>query len=132
MRDAIVWWRDLIGLSRRIRFLILDIIGGPRLTLLKGRWFESGIIFSRILGGGEMFFLRLTLYTCAFYLCIALPIIIAELIITYRSGGFSISFIGRSSIVLFAGFWGLVWLTSFFLAFRKVFPFIWAKLVIGA
>jgi hypothetical protein len=78
-----------------------------------------------------MFFLRLTLYTCAFYVCIALPIIIVDFVITYRSG-FGVLFSGRSGIAAFAGFWGLVWLTSFVLAFRKVFPFIWAKLVIGA
>jgi hypothetical protein len=98
----------------------------PRAALL------ATIIPSRIdVGGGEMFFLRLTLYTCAFYACMALPIIIAELVITYRSG-FSVFFYGRSGIAAFAGFWGLVWLASFVLAFRKVFPFIWTKLVIGA
>ena len=78
-----------------------------------------------------MFFLRLTLYTCAFYVCIALPIIIAELVITYR-GSFGVHFFGRGGIAAFAGFWGLVWLASFVLAFRRVFPSIWAKLVIGA
>ena len=78
-----------------------------------------------------MFFLRLTLYTCAFYMCIALPMIIAELVFTYR-GGFGIFFSQRSGIAAFAGFWGFVWFVSFVLAFRRVFPCIWGKLVIGA
>lgn len=78
-----------------------------------------------------MFFLRLTLYTCAFYFAIALPIIIAELIAEFgtKSGTFAISFFGRSGIAAFASFWGVVWLSSFLLSFRKVFPFIWSKLL---
>jgi hypothetical protein len=79
-----------------------------------------------------MFFLRLTLYTCAFYLTIALPVILAELAVEYWKGSFGITFFSRSGIVAFAGFWGIVWLASFILAFRKAFPFIWAKLVTGA
>jgi hypothetical protein len=69
-----------------------------------------------------MFLLMLTLYTCTFYLCVALPIVIAELVISYRSGGFVISSFGRSAVPVFAGFWGIVWLVSFVLAFRMVFP----------
>jgi hypothetical protein len=42
-----------------------------------------------------MFFLKLTLYTLAFYLAIALPIIIAELVIEFWRGGFGITFMGR-------------------------------------
>lgn len=61
-----------------------------------------------------MFFLRLTLYTCAFYMAFALPIAAAELAITFWKG-FGISFLGRGSIAAFAGFWGLVWLISFLL-----------------
>ena len=78
-----------------------------------------------------MFFLRLTLYTCAFYLAIALPIIVAELVIEFWKGGsiFGITFMGRAGIVAFAGFWGIIWLTSFLLAFRIVFQFVWSRLV---
>jgi hypothetical protein len=77
-----------------------------------------------------MFFLRLTLYTCAFYLAIALPIMVAELVIEFwGSGSFGIAFFGRGAIAAFAGFWGIVWLTSFVLAFRIVLPFVWTKLV---
>ena len=77
-----------------------------------------------------MFFLKLTLYTCAFYLAIALPIILGELAVEFvGSGSFGISFFGRRAIVAFAGFWGIVWLASFLLAFRAVFPFFWSKLV---
>jgi len=78
-----------------------------------------------------MFFLRLTLYTCAFYFAIALPIIAAELIVEFgtKSGSFGISFFGRSGIIAFAGFWSLVWLASFLFAFRRVFPFSWSRLV---
>jgi hypothetical protein len=76
-----------------------------------------------------MFFLRLTLYTCAFYLAFTLPIAAAELAITYWKGGFGIDFIGRGGVAGFAVFWGLVWLISFVLAFRMVFPFVWSRLL---
>ena len=77
-----------------------------------------------------MFFLRLTLFTCAFYLAIALPIIFAELAVEFLgSGSFGISFFGRTGVAAFAGFWGIVWLASFLLAFRAVFPGVWSKLV---
>lgn len=78
-----------------------------------------------------MFFLRLTLYTCAFYFAIALPIIIAELAVEFwtKDGIFGIHFSGRVGIAAFIGFWGLIWLGSFLLAFHKSFPFIWARLI---
>jgi hypothetical protein len=77
-----------------------------------------------------MFFLRLTLYTLGFYLAIALPIIAVELVIEFwGNGSFGITFQGRGAIAAFAGFWGIVWLTSFLLAFRRVFPFIWSRLI---
>jgi len=77
-----------------------------------------------------MFFLRLTLYTFAFYLAIALPIIVAELVMEFwRNGSFGITFVGRGGVAAFAGFWGIVWLASFLLAFRRVFPFVWSRLV---
>lgn len=75
-----------------------------------------------------MFFLRLTLYTCALYFAFALPIIVAELVIEYWTGGFGIHFHGRGAIAVFAGFWGILWLTSFLLAFRLVFRYAWARL----
>ena len=75
-----------------------------------------------------MFFLRLTLYTCAFYIAFALPIVAVELTITYWKG-FGIHFSGRHGIVMLAGFWGLVWLVSFLLAFRIVFPYVWSRLL---
>lgn len=74
-----------------------------------------------------MFFFRLTLYTCAFYLAFALPIVAAELVITYWKGGFAIFFPGRGGILALAGFWGVIWLISFALAFRVVFPNVWAR-----
>jgi hypothetical protein len=74
-----------------------------------------------------MFFLRLTFYTLAFYLAIALPIIVAELVIEWR-GIFSIFFMGRGAIAAFAGFWGIVWFASFLLAFHITFPFLWSRL----
>ena len=46
-----------------------------------------------------MFFLRLTLYTCAFYSAIALPIVAAELALTYWFGGFGIHFHGAESVL---------------------------------
>jgi hypothetical protein len=76
-----------------------------------------------------MFFLRLTLYTCAFYLAIALPIIVAELVIEFWKGSFAIAFMGRGAIAVFASFWGIVWFASFLLAFRTAFPFLWSRLV---
>ena len=76
-----------------------------------------------------MFFLRLTLYTLAFYLAIAPPIIVAELVIEFWRGSFGVTFMGRGGIAAFAGFWGIVWLASFLLAFRAVFPFVWSRLV---
>jgi hypothetical protein len=74
-----------------------------------------------------MFFLRLTLYTCVFYCAIALPLIIADLIIEFwTSGGFGIHFHGRVGFSVFAGFWGLIWLASFLFAFRVAFgPQVW-------
>lgn len=80
-------------------------------------------------GGSGTFFLRLTLYTCAFYLAFALPLAAAELAVTYWKGGFGIFFSGRSGIAAFVSFWGLVWLVSFLLAFRIVFPFVWSRLL---
>lgn len=76
-----------------------------------------------------MFFLKLTLYTLAFYLAIALPIIAAELAIEFWKGSFGITFMGRSGVAAFTGFWGIVWLASFLLALRTVFPFVWSRLV---
>ena len=76
-----------------------------------------------------MFFLKLTLYTLAFYLAIALPIIIAELVVEYWKGGFGIHFAGRGGVVAFASFLGIVWLVSFLLALRSTFPILWSKLV---
>jgi len=76
-----------------------------------------------------MFFLRLTLYTCAFYLAIALPIILGELAIEHWTGIFGIHFSGRGGIVAFTGFWGVVWLASFLLAIRAVFPSLLSKLL---
>ncbi len=76
-----------------------------------------------------MLFLKLTLYTLAFYFTIALPVIVAELVIEFWKGSFGITFMGRGGIAAFTGFWGVVWLTSFLLAVRAVFPFVWSKLV---
>ena len=76
-----------------------------------------------------MFFLKLTFYTCAFYLAIALPIIAAGLAIEYWTGTFGIYFHGRTGILAFAGFWGMVWLASFLLAIRAAFPLVWSSLV---
>ena len=76
-----------------------------------------------------MFFLKLTLYTLAFYLAIALPIIVTELVIEFRQGFFGIHFSGRGGIAAFAGFWGIVWLASFLLALRASFPSVWSRLV---
>jgi hypothetical protein len=76
-----------------------------------------------------MFFLRLTLYTCAFYFAIALPVIIAELAAEFwKNGSFGIFFSGRAGVATFAAFWGIVWLASFALAFRATFPGLWARL----
>ncbi len=78
-----------------------------------------------------MFFLRLTLYTLGFYLAIALPFIIAELAVEFWKGErtFGITFLGRGGIATFASFWGVVWLTSYLLAFRTVFPMVWSRFV---
>jgi len=76
-----------------------------------------------------MFFLRLTLYTCGLYLAVSLPIILAELAIERWMGLFGIHFHGRLGIFTFAGFWAVVWLVSFSLAFRAVFPNLWIKML---
>jgi hypothetical protein len=76
-----------------------------------------------------MFFLRLALYTCAFYLGVAFVLEAAVLAFTYWKGGFGISFSGRGAIAVFAGFWGVIWLLSFLLAFRMVFQNVWARFV---
>ena len=68
-----------------------------------------------------MFFLKLTFYTCVFYLAISLPIILGELAVEHWRGMFSIFFRGRSGMITFTAFWGIVWLVSFLLAFRIVF-----------
>ena len=75
-----------------------------------------------------MFILRLTLYTCAFYLGMSL-LIEAGVLALARKGGFSIFFRGLSGIVIFAGFFGVMWLLSFGLAFRLVFPNVWSRFV---
>jgi len=76
-----------------------------------------------------MFFLKLTAYTCGFYLAIALPIILGELAVERWGGCFSMFFQGRSGVLVFTGFWGIVWLVSFLLAFRATFPFLWKMFV---
>lgn len=77
-----------------------------------------------------MFFLKLTLHTLAFYLAIALPIIVGELVLEFwKDNIFGIHFTGRGGIAAFVGFWGIVWLTSFLLAIRASFPSLWWRLV---
>jgi len=77
-----------------------------------------------------MLFLKLTLYTCAFYIAIALPIILLELAAEFRGGGiFGISFHGRSAILAFIGFWGMIWLAAFLLAVHSAIPILWTRLV---
>jgi hypothetical protein len=77
-----------------------------------------------------MFFLKLTLYTVAFQLAIALPIIVGELVMEFwKDNNFGIHFSGRGGTAAFAGFWGVVWLTSFLLALRTAFPSLWSRLV---
>jgi hypothetical protein len=46
-----------------------------------------------------------------------------------KEGCFSIFFRGLSGIVIFAGVFGLMWLLSFGLAFRLVFPNVWSRFV---
>ena len=75
-----------------------------------------------------MFFLKLTFYTCAFYVAIALPIILGELAVERWSGGFGIHFHGRTGVLTFTAFWGIIWLASFTLAFRATFPSLWSQL----
>jgi hypothetical protein len=76
-----------------------------------------------------MFFLKLTLYTCAFYVAISAPIIIAELILEFAGSGFGIHFHRRLGIPAFAACWGLVWLLSFALAFRATFRPLWDRML---
>jgi hypothetical protein len=68
-----------------------------------------------------MFFLRLTLYTCGFYLAMALPIILGEFAVEHWVGMFGIHFHGRLGFSVFAALWGLLWFASFLLSFRIVF-----------
>jgi hypothetical protein len=75
-----------------------------------------------------MFILRLTLYTCAFYLGMNL-LISAGLLALERKGGFVIGFRGLSGVVTFASVFGVMWLLSFGLAFRLVFPNVWSRFV---
>ncbi|MBZ5549713.1 MAG: hypothetical protein LAO22_17445 [Acidobacteriia bacterium] len=75
-----------------------------------------------------MFILRLTLYTCAFYLGMGLLLQAGVLAVSWK-GGFSIFFSGLSGIVVFASFFGVLWLLSFGLAFRFVFPNVWSRFV---
>jgi hypothetical protein len=76
-----------------------------------------------------MFFVaRLALYTCAFYLAVALVLQAVVLAFTYWKG-FGIFFAGRMGIATFAGFWGIIWFVSFMLAFRIVFHEVWARFV---
>jgi hypothetical protein len=44
-------------------------------------------------------------------------------------GGYAIFFGGRAAITVFASFFGLIWAISFLLAFRIVFPSVWATIV---
>jgi hypothetical protein len=76
-----------------------------------------------------MFFLRLALYTCAFYLTVAAFIEGAVFALTDWKSGFGIYFSGRGGIVVFAGFCGLIWLLSFLLAFRLVFHDLWTRFI---
>jgi hypothetical protein len=75
-----------------------------------------------------MFILRLTLYTCAFYLGMNL-LISAGLLALERKGIVSIFFRGLSGIMVFTGVFGVMWLLSFGLAFRLVFPNAWSRFV---
>jgi hypothetical protein len=74
-------------------------------------------------------FIRLTLYTCGFYLAMGLLLEAVTLALTHWKGGFSIFFQGLSGIVVFASFFGIQWLLSFGLAFRLVFPNVWSRFV---
>ncbi len=75
-----------------------------------------------------MFFLKLTLYTCGFYFAISLPFIVLELAFEFWGEAFGIHFHRRLGIPAFAGFWCLVWLLSFALAFRTTFRPLWNQL----
>jgi hypothetical protein len=76
-----------------------------------------------------MFFLKLALYTCGFYLAIAVLLEAAAFGLTLWKGSFAVYFSGRGGIAAFAGFWGLIWLLCFLMAFRLVFSNVWAKFI---
>jgi hypothetical protein len=64
-----------------------------------------------------MFILRLTLVTCAFYMGIALLLLVGLAAIVHLKGMVGISLNWRSFGVLF----GLIWLVSFSAAWRVVY-----------
>lgn len=76
-----------------------------------------------------MFFVvKLALYTCGFYFVAALLLQAVVTDLTFWRG-FGISFARRMGIATFASFWGIIWLVSFLLSFRIVFPNVWSRSV---
>jgi hypothetical protein len=72
-----------------------------------------------------MFVLKLALLTCAFYLIAAICIEAAILAFSHWRGGYAIYFSSWTGIALVVCFFGTIWLVSFLLAFRIIFPRIW-------
>ena len=76
-----------------------------------------------------MFILKLTALTCAFYLLAGVILEATFLAIVYWKGGVAWAFRSWTGIAVVASFFGAIWLASFLLAFRIVFPNIWAKFI---
>jgi hypothetical protein len=75
-----------------------------------------------------MFVLKFALLTCVFYLVAAICVETAIFGLAHWRGGVGIYFSSWTGIAVIAGFFGVIWLASFLLAFRIVYPRIWIGL----
>ena len=76
-----------------------------------------------------MFILKLAVLTCAFYLLVAVILEAVFLAIVHWKGGVAWAFYNWTGIAVVVSFWGVIWLASFLLAFRIVFPNVWARVI---
>jgi len=76
-----------------------------------------------------MFILRLTFFTCVFYMAIGVLIEAGLIALTHRTGAVVMYFSSRTGIVGFASFFGIIWVFSLLLAFRMVFANVWSRFV---
>ena len=72
-----------------------------------------------------MFFLRVSFLACCFYM--SAVVVLQAVVLIVGKGEEAIAFTERGNIAVFTIFFALIWLASFLLAFRIVFPKVWAS-----